>query len=318
MNIFVLLLLFAAGIILIVKGGDWFVDAASWIAEALGIPKFLIGATIVSLATTLPEIIVSVMASLRGSVDMAIGNAIGSVTANTGLILGISIVCIPAVIKRKEFAPKGILMPLAVAAVLAVSFVFGEISVISGAFILLLFVYFIIENIKSAKSGDNKEEKLEIKDKKEVFVNIFKFAAGAVCIMLGADLLVDNGGGIARLMGVPERIISVTLIAIGTSLPELVTTVTAIVKKQSSLSVGNILGANIIDTTFILPVCALVSGKSITVSAVSAQYDFSICLFETLLAVVPTLITKKFSRWQGIAMIISYLAYIVLICFVVK
>lgn len=310
----------AIGIVLIVKGGDVFVDAATWIAEVSGIPKLIVGATVVSIATTLPELLVSAMAAGEGKVDMAIGNAIGSVTANLGLIMAIGIVCIPAAIKRKDYLLKSLLMlGSAVIIVIVGSFAkAGRIDGIGTVTSILLVIIFIIamtDNVRSAikavKGGS--EEKLgpESKTKAIIFSNIIKFILGALAIVFGADLLVDNGSIIASSLGISERVISVTIIAIGTSLPELVTTITAVIKKQSSLGVGNIIGANIMDLTFIMPVCNLISGKPLPVTESVAMIDFPACLIIGLAAVIPMLISKKFTRIQGGIMLLLYVVYMV-------
>ncbi|HPE94580.1 MAG TPA: sodium:calcium antiporter, partial [Bacillota bacterium] len=262
MEIFLTIILFILGLVLIVKGGDWFVDAACWIAEVTGIPQFVVGATIVSIATTLPELIVSIVAAADGKNDMAIGNAIGSVTANSALIMGIALTCIPSVIRRRDYMIKGLLLCVSVAVVTAFSFG-GSFGLTGTIILMLLFAVFITDNLISGKKGRElldvsledsplaakivKEETTVAKDAKTVVINILKFAAGAAGIVVGADLLVDNGSKLAALLGVPESLIAVTFVAIGTSLPELVTTITAIIKKQASLSAGNIIGANTID-----------------------------------------------------------------------
>ena len=315
MELAMIVFLFIVGIVFIVKGGDYFVDAASWIAEVSGIPKLIIGATIVSLATTLPEMLVSVMAAARGSVDMAIGNAVGSVTANIGLIMGISLVCMPAVIKRRDYLFKSVLM-LAAAALIVVCGFQGETGMVISAALLVIFILFLGENVTSArrsmKAEDSGEEKKKISGRKEVAVNLIKFAVGAVGIVWGADLLVDNGSALAVMAGIPERVIGVTIIAVGTSLPELITTITAIMKKQSSLSVGNILGANIIDLTLILPMSACVSGKALPIAETSARLDLPACLVVGCIAVIPAMICEKFRRWQGILLLAVYAGYLFL------
>ena len=302
-NIIFAVILFIIGIFFIVKGGDVFVDAATWIAEATGIPKFVIGATIVSFATTLPELLVSAIAAMQGKNDMAIGNAIGSVTANVGLIMSISILCMPALVKRKEVAFKGILMICAVAAL----FVFTQnlsLSLWQSFVLIAIFAVFMVENIITGKSsiidedGDGKPDV----DGKVLLKNIAKFVIGAAGIVVGADLLVDNGTVIAKSVGVSEAIIGVTIIAVGTSLPELVTTVTAIVKKQSELSIGNIIGANII--------CGFITGGSLPVGKQSAYFDIAICMLVIVIAIIPTIIFKKLSRWQVALMICIYIAYV--------
>ena len=310
MELAIILFLFLVGIVFIVKGGDYFVDAASWIAEVSGIPKLIIGATIVSLATTLPEMLVSVMAAARGSVDMAIGNAVGSVTANIGLIMGISLVCMPAVIKRRDYLFKSVLM-LASAGLIVLSGVKGETGMAISAALIVIFWLFLWENVASARRSMKEEagtrNKKKISGRKEVVSNLIKFAVGAVGIVWGADLLVDNGSALAAMVGVPERVIGVTIIAVGTSLPELITTITAIAKKQSSLSVGNILGANIIDLTLILPLSAFVSGKPLPIAETSARLDLPACLIVGCIAVF-----QKFQKWQGMLLLAAYAGYLFL------
>lgn len=324
MEIVIAVVLFVLGILLIVKGGDLFVDAASWIAEVSGIPKFIIGATVVSIATTMPELLVSAIAAWEGKIDMAVGNAVGSVTANVGLIMGISVVCIPSVMRRSKIAFKSLLM-IAAAGLLWLLCSRGELSVVSCFIMLGVFVIFVIENVMDAKSSmDMTGEKpspanithfkREKPDRKTIFINAGKFVLGAAGIILGAQLLVDNGSILARVLGVPESIIGVTIIAVGTSLPELVTTITAITKKQASLSIGNIIGANIIDLTMILPVCGLISGGSLPVSAQSYHIDIPVCFAVILLGILPVLISERFHRWQGVAMLALYAGYIGFLC----
>ncbi|QSX06620.1 calcium/sodium antiporter [Sedimentibacter sp. zth1] len=315
MEIFIVILLFVLGIILILKGGDYFVDAATWIAEVSGIPKFIVGATVVSLATTLPELIVSAMAAVDGKVGMAIGNAIGSVTCNTGLVMGISIVCIPAVVKRKSFAFKGILMIVSCLSLLLLS-LSGELKLGGSLVLLAMFFIFIIENVKSAKSEISNEKHM-IYGKKDIVINALKFIGGAAGIVIGARLLVDNGSELARIIGISESVIGLTVIAIGTSLPELITTIISIVKKQGSLGLGNILGANIIDVTIILPVCALLSGGSLPIAKQTFMIDIPVCFAVMGIFVIPTLFKEKLHRVQGIIMIAVYIAYIIAISFII-
>lgn len=320
MNIAITALLFTVGILFVVKGGDYFVDAASWIAEVSGIPKLIIGATIVSVATTLPEMLVSVMAASQGKVDMSIGNAVGSVTANIGLIMAISLIFMPGIIKRRDYLLKSILMLLAAAIIVACG-LSGSISIPFCVVLLVIFAVFLWENISTAKKDVELEANVEkdafLTEKKTVIINIIKFVVGAAGIVFGADLLVDNGSELARFFGISERIIGVTLVAVGTSLPELITTVTAIVKKQSDLSVGNILGANIMDLTLIMPLSSLISGQALPVAPISAMLDLPMCLLVGLIAIIPAMIHSKFSRWQGFLLLAIYIAYVIVTSFVV-
>ena len=308
-----LVLLFLCGLALIIKGGDFFVDAATWMAEVSGIPHFVIGATVVSLATTLPELIVSCLGAVRGSNAIAIGNAVGSVTANTGLIMAISILCIPSVVKRRQYALKSVLLLLATVILYLASF--GKsFSMVGSVALLLIFVFSVYESIQSAKTESATEEKPSC-EKKDIWINLFKFVFGAAGIVAGADFLVSSATEIAKQSGVPEAVISATIVAIGTSLPELVTTVTAIIKKQSALSVGNIIGANLIDITVILPLCAFLSGGKLVALPQNLYLDIPVCLFVLFVAIVPMLFKSKFTRAQGVALLAAYLAYVVTISF---
>lgn len=319
-SLFMVLLLFAAGLLCIIKGGDLFVDAASWIAEASGIPKFIIGATVVSFATTMPEMLVSVFAALQGNADIAVGNAVGSVTANVGLIMCVALICMECAMTRKEFGVKACLL---LAAILAL-FGFtrdGQLSVLESVLILVIFVGFLVESLIAARQEQGselpaQEERPKI-DKKTVLLNIGKFLLGAAGIVLGAQLLIDNGSALARMLGVPDAVIAATMIAIGTSLPELVTTLTAIKKKQASLSVGNIIGANIMDLTLIMPLCAVIQGKPMTVERQGMLLDIPACLIICAAALIPALVQGKFKRWIGYLIGGLYIAYLIIMftCF---
>ncbi|MEE1066513.1 MAG: calcium/sodium antiporter [Acutalibacteraceae bacterium] len=324
-------LLFAVGVVLIVKGGDWFVDGAAWVAEVTGIPKFIVGATIVSVATTLPEIIVSAMAAIEGhevllsgvanaqalaqeKVGMAIGNGVGSVICNTAMIMAFSLIFMPTEIDRRKFSPKAVFLGVAVVALFALTFN-GSLSSKASIVLIAVFLAYIAENIKSAKADledDFDEEKPE-KDKKIIIKNIFYIVAGAACIVFGSRLLVNYGSQIAKSWGVSEAIIGVTMVAIGTSLPELVTAVTAVIKKQPSMSVGNAIGANVIDIALILPICSFIYGGVLPVSAQNIYLDFPVAILVSVVALVPTIMAKKFRRWQGIVMLAIYIAYLVIV-----
>ena len=320
-NLISVLLLFAAGLVLIIKGGDLFVDAATWIAEASGIPKFIIGATVVSFATTMPEMLVSVFAALEGNADIAVGNAVGSVTANTGLIMCLSLICMNCAMTRKQFGMKaGLLL-----AAIAMLFIFtrdGQLSILESVLILVIFAVFLAENLiaghreQDAGTAQNNDERPQIAAK-TVATNIGKFVLGAAAIVLGAQLLIDNGSALAQMLGVPDSIIAATMIAIGTSLPELVTTITAIRKKQSSLSVGNIIGANIMDLTLIMPLCALIQGKPMLVERQGMLLDIPACLVISAAVLIPALVSGKFKRWMGYLIGGLYIVYLIIMftCF---
>ena len=305
------ILLFVVGLVLIIKGGDWFVDSAVFIANLTGIPKFIIGATIVSVATTLPELTVSVTGVINGELDLAVGNAVGSVTANIGLIMGISLVCMPAVIKRSQFWIKGTLMSAA-ALLLWVLCKDGTLHMLPSFALFALLAVYVWDNIRDAKNDVGSDER-EVVDKKDLPKQIVMFIIGIAAIVVGSKLLIEYGSEIALLLGVPSAIIGVTMVAIGTSLPELITTLTAIRKKESSMSIGNIVGANIIDLAMILPICSVVSDGKLTIAEQSYALDMPICFAMTLIAVLPPLIKGKLYRWQGILMLALYAVYVVIL-----
>jgi cation:H+ antiporter len=313
MSTWVGVLFFVVGIVLVVKGGDIFVDAASWIARAANIPTFIVGATIVSFATTLPELIVSVMASAEGKNDMAVGNAVGSVTANTGLIMAVAFIFMVVVASRKQYWKQCVLL-VAAAGVLWLGCSTGVMQAWASVVLFIIFVLFLGINVQAARQEPEQcqEEAIE-KSPRAIAKNVVLFVVGAGLIVLGSNLLIEGGSAIAVALGVPERVIAVTMVAIGTSLPELVTTLTAIKKKESHLSIGNIIGANIIDLSLILPICSLVGGQQFAVSAQSLQVDFPVCMLLTLMAVVPLLVRQKGSRVQGVLMLAVYVVYLIAI-----
>ena len=213
MELLITLLLFALGLIMIIKGGDFFVDAASWIAEVSGIPKLIVGATVVSFATTLPELLVSTIAAFQGrtlgdpaKVDMAIGNAVGSVTANLGLIMALALIFMPAVIRRKDYMLKSILM-LSATAILAIASMQGALGWPASIMLILIFVIAMAENVHAAivtmqaeRECGLQEERPRI-ERKTLLINLVKFILGVVGIVWGADLLVNEGSALAGLIG---------------------------------------------------------------------------------------------------------------------
>ncbi|MBE6775209.1 MAG: calcium/sodium antiporter [Ruminococcaceae bacterium] len=299
--------IFVVGLVFIIKGGDWFVDSASWFAEATGIPKFVVGATVVSFATTLPELLVSVRAAMNGSAQLAIGNAVGSVTANTTLIMGVSLVAMAGAVNRKSFTLKGGLL-LAASVGLTLLSLSLELPTWSAYILWAIFLVFMISNLVEGKKASENDE-IDSYEKKEIPSKLLFFVLGTAGIVLGAEFLVGSGQTIAKGFGISEAIIGFTVIALGTSLPELVTTLTAIRKKESGLSVGNIVGANIIDLTLILPVCAIIDGKALPVEQMNISFDFPVCIFACAVAVIPTIISGKFRKWQGVALLAIYAGY---------
>lgn len=303
MEMLVGMAVFALGILLVVKGGDAFVEAAGGLARGMGLPTFLVGATVVSLATTLPELMVSVLAAAQGKVEMAVGNALGSVTANTALILASGMVMLPGVEMGKKLKIPCILLLAAIGGLyLACSG--GRLSGWGSGLLIGVCMAFLLYNVLWSRK-DRAQTRETVTG-----AWVWKFLLGAAGIVAGSQMLVSGGESIAKVLGVPERIIAVTMVAVGTSLPELVTTLAAISKGEAALSMGNIVGANIIDLTLILPFSALASGDGLPISAQNLQVDLPGCGMVLLVAAVPLLLTGKSSRILGVLLWVLYVCYL--------
>lgn len=308
-------IMLAAGIFLVAKGGDRFVDSASWIARAAGIPAFIIGATIVSIATTLPEITVSVMAAMQGSTELAAGNAVGTVISNTGLILGIAFFFMNVSIRRSDYLVQSLLLIFS-AAVIWWGCQNGFLSTPATILLIIFFFIFVYRNLSAGRRHrQNTREIREHMDtsRRNIIRNMLGFFFGAAAILIGSRLMVFGGTSLAQLLGIPERIIGITVVAVGTSIPELVTTLTAIRKKEHDLSAGNIIGANLLDLTLILPLCSLASGKPLPVAPSAIIFDLPACLLIILIGILPLLIREKAGRIQSLLLLASYAAYLVAI-----
>jgi len=323
MDLFITIALFILGLAMIVRGGDWFVDASIWIAKITKIPSIIIGATIVSFATTLPELIVSTSAVLKGSTDIAIGNAIGSAICNIGLVSGIILILKPMVVNKKIFGRKGLLM-IGVTILFALLVTDNILNKYESIILFSSIIIFFYINLKSHKDTFNGNDDKIVIGNKKITSNAIKFILGATLIVLGSNLLVDNGITLARLINVPESIIGLTLIAFGTSLPELVTGITSVIKKDSSIGIGNILGANILDIAAILGISGFISKNDLVMTMIDVNifslsiknisqtlyFDVPFLLLIMLILVLPGIITGKMYKKQGYVIVISYLVYV--------
>ena len=301
-------ILFVVGLVLICLGGDRLVDAAVAISRKLGIPQIVVGATIVSLGTTLPEVLVSTTAAFNGSAAIAAGNAFGSIICNTSLIAGLTQLIRPT--KQVEVSSirwRSIFF----FAVLAVMNVYGYITGMynrpSGIVMLLLFAVYAYLNIKrSGQEGEEDEEKAEdVSVPKQLLILV----VCAALLYVGANLLVDNGIFIAEKLGVPERVIAVTFIALGTSLPELVTSIVSLIKGFGNVGLGNIIGANILNMLLVIGIPAAVAGIPLEDSTIKVDMPLSMLVMAILL--LPILIRKKSSRVQGALLLGIYVIYCV-------
>lgn len=315
---FVPILLFIVGLVLLIKGGDWFVDGATGIAKKFHVPDILIGATVVSIGTTLPEVMVSATSAFSGHGEIAYGNAIGSIICNTALIAALTVTFKPSSVDRDTLKLPVIFFFISAVVYAVVAYAFGEFTRIVGAILLLLFVIYMILSVRKAKMMPKPqldEENAQEITNKMVAKYIVLLIIGAALIAFGADLLVDNGTLIAQALGVPESVIALTFIALGTSLPELVTAITSLVKGHGSLSLGNIIGANIFNLVLVSGVSVVVSPFAVPNSTQiwginsSLVVDVPVMFFVMAFLTIPALIKGKLYRWQGISLLVVYGAF---------
>ncbi len=314
--------LFIVGVLLLIKGGDWFVDSAVGIAKRFRVPEIIIGATVVSIGTTLPEVMVSVTAAVNSNGAIAYGNAIGSIICNTALISALTIAIRPAPVNRKAVITPVIFFFASAAIYVVAAYVFGRFDRWLGIVMLAVFaVYMILTVRKGFKNPDTveHEEAEEEQPKKGGLVkDLILLVVSAALIAVGADMLEGSSVSLATMAGIPTEVIGVTVVALCTSLPELVTAVTALAKGHGALSLGNIIGANIFNLV-------LVSGAAVTISPfaipegsklfgynTSQLIEIPLMIAVMAIMTLPAVFKGKLRRWQGISLLTIYVAFVVL------
>ena len=314
------IVLFVLGAVLLIKGGDWFVDSAVGVAKRFKVPEIIIGATVVSIGTTLPEVMVSVTAAVNNNGAIAYGNAIGSIICNTALIAALTIAIRPAPINKKTIISPVLFFFLSAAIYAVAAYFFGRFDRWLGFVMLAVFVAFmsitIYKGFKNPEVAHNDGEQESEGD--SLVKNIIVLVVSAAIIAIGADMLEGSSVSLATMAGIPAEVVGVTVVALCTSLPELVTAVTALAKGHGALSLGNIIGANIFNLV-------LVSGAAVTISPFvipegSKLFGFNtsqlieIPLMVGVMAIMtlPALFKGKLSRWQGVTLLCIYLAFVVL------
>ena len=320
MNLLVPVLLFALGLVLLIKGGDWFVDGASGIATRFHLPDIVVGATVVSIGTTLPEVMVSATGALQGQGAMAYGNAIGSIICNTALISAISVAVNPGPVNVKTMKMPVIFFFSSAALYCVAAYVLGEFPQWMGFVLLAIFVAYIILNVRNGLKNPETADEEEGGENKEkpLWLQLVMLVGGAAIIAWGANLLVDNGTIIATELGVPETVIALTFVALGTSLPELVTTITSLRKGRASLGIGNVIGANVFNLVLVSGISVALApfpvpqGNTLFGINSSLVLDLPLMLVVMLTLCVPALIGKKLNRWQGVLLLGIYAAFCVL------
>ena len=308
------ILLFAVGLICLIKGGDWFVDGATGLARRFRLPELLIGATVVSIGTTLPEVMVSTTSALSGHGEIAYGNAIGSVICNTALIAALTVAVRPGRVDRAALKTPVAFFFAAAVFYAGVAYAAGRFSRPVGFALLALFAAYMVVTVRQMTgrpSAPAEEPEAAVPLWKELLL----LAVGAALIAVGARLLVDNGTLIAQALGVPESVIALTFVALGTSLPELVTAITALVKGHSALSLGNVIGANLFNLVLVSGASIALSPFSVPQGAVlagrsaSLVMDIPVMFAVMLLLTVPALARGKLARWQGVTLLAIYAAF---------
>ena len=316
------ILLFVVGLVCLIKGGDWFVDGASALARKFHLPELLIGATVVSIGTTLPEVMVSTISAVGGHGEIAYGNAIGSVICNAALIAAITLAVRPGKADPKSLKLPVLFFFLAAAIYCVAAYLLGEFTRVVGFVMLAAFIAYTLLTIRQMKKNPQPAE--EEAEEMPTWKMILFLVAGAALIAVGAKLLVDNGTKIAQALGVPESVIALTFVALGTSLPELVTAITSLIKGHSDLSLGNVIGANIFNLVLVSGVSVTLAPFPVPVTAKLAGYNSSLVLEIPLMILVmliltlPALLKGKLSRAQGILLLLIYAAFCVVQFTVVK
>lgn len=341
-NFFVMtttVILFAIGLVLLIKGGDWFVDGATGIAYQFHIPDLLIGATVVSIGTTLPEVMVSATSALGGHGEIAYGNAVGSIICNTAFIAALSIAIKPAAVERKTLRTPVMFFLIAAAFYIFTAYFRGYFGRDTGIILLGIFLIYMITTVlqmgsdprgksttldadihadtvaasqAEAQAGKNDSAK------NSALKDVILLVVGAALIAFGANLLVDNGILIARALSVPESVIGLTFVALGTSLPELVTAVTSLMKGHGALSIGNIIGANLFNLVLVSGVSAALAPFQIPQSSTIAGHnaslvlDIPVMLFVMLFLTMPAMFKNRLYRFQGIILLCVYAAFCVI------
>ena len=312
------ILLFAVGLVLLIKGGDWFVDGATGLATRFHLPDIVVGATVVSIGTTLPEVMVSATGALQGQGAMAYGNAIGSIICNTALIAAISVTCNPGPVNIKTLKMPVIFFFSSAALYCLAAYILGTFPRWMGFIMLSIFIVYTVLNIRNGlknPDADSAETEEENSKPRTLLMELVLLVIGAAVIAVGADLLVDHGTIIAQELGVPETVIALTFVALGTSLPELVTTITSLKKGRASLGIGNVIGANVFNLVLVSGVAVTLApfdvpvGKQLLGQNASLVLDIPLMLLVMLLLTVPALLRKKMGRWQGIVLLGIYAAF---------
>lgn len=316
MHVYILWIL--VGFVLLTKGADFLVDGATGVAKRFHIPEIVIGLTIVSIGTSLPEFFVSLTSSLNGYTDMAIGNAVGSNISNLFLILGLSTIIRPIKFKRETKIFEIPICLFVTIITIALCNLGQTVTKTDGIILIFTFILFIVYTMIMAFKGeefDREEIKQSPDDNKISIKDIMCIIIGIIALKIGGDLTVNNAVSLAQYFNLSEKIISVTILAIGTSLPELATNITSLMKKKSDIAIGNILGSNILNLSLIIGTSAIINPISYNLSY---NRDMAILTIGMVMLALFPIIPKKdqMGRGNGIMFFCIYVAYIISLFFI--
>ena len=304
MDFLLQLILLVVGFVMLVKGADWFVEGTAGIARKFGIPQLVVGLTIVAMGTSAPEAAVSITAALKGNAGISIGNVVGSNILNILIILGISAVIVAIAIQDSTIKYETPYMIFITVVLLAMGFTGGTVTRLEGLILWVLFILYLAYLFRLAKN--NKEEDAE--EERSPLLLLLSGIVGGVIIVWGSNITVDSATEIAKMIGLSERFIGLTIVALGTSLPELVTSVTAAKKGNADIAIGNIVGSCIFNILFVIGTTALIIPVPF---ASNFLIDSIIAIFAGVLLWVSVFKTKKLTRKWGIIMLLCYGAYFV-------
>ena len=303
------ILILVLGFILLIKGADFFVDGASCVAKRFNVPGLIIGLTVVAMGTSLPELSVSVTSSLAGENSLAVSNVVGSNIFNVMAILGITAALKPVPVSKSALKTDFPFNLLCGAVLLLACLIGGELSRADGIIMLIIFVIFLMNSILRAKGQDPDDENT-VRDI-SLFLSVVFIVGGAMAVKFGGDFVIQGASFIAHAAGMSKTLIGLTIMAFGTSLPELVTSVVAARKGQTDMAVGNILGSNIFNIVFILGIASTISPILIITENVIDIVFMTGCI---ILVFVFALSGRKINRIEGAAMLLSYAGYVGYIC----
>lgn len=308
MNVAVALLFLVVGFVMLVKGADWFVEGASKVAEKFGIPQLVIGLTIVAIGTSLPEAAVSTSAALKGSAEITIGNVVGSNILNILLILGITSVISPLAVQKSTVKYE---LPMVIGATVllaALGLLDGTVGRVDGLILLAGMVFYLLYLLRMAKKGQASAlEEPEQSEKQDSMLKlILLILIGGVMIVWGSDITVDAATALARIFGMSERLIGLTIVAFGTSLPELVTSATAAIKGKADIAVGNIVGSNLFNILFVVGIAATITPL---VYQPAFLADTIVCIATAVLLWLCVARKQKLQRQGGVILLAGYIGY---------